>query len=148
MYPFFYPRSTRLLTYLFLFRIYRNFFELIAIDLAAAHCAEDAVAKPLIVALKLGKQLLHLASFRVVILGTGIVEHGKIGMAHEILDILLLSIHQGANDIELRSCEIGNGLKSSKPPFKEEIHHKGVHHIIEMVTESKTVGAHLLGGGM
>ena len=72
-----------------------------AVDLAAAHCVEDAVLYALIRLFKLGQEVLHILSFGCVILGAGRHHYGHRTPSDEVLHVLFGCVEQGTDEGEL-----------------------------------------------
>lgn len=97
-------------------------------------------------AVKIGQQLADLGTLGVAVGGAGRFDNGKLGLGGEITDVLFGHIDHGTDEMQIGAGKVSYRLKASKPSFKEQVEHEGIHYVVEMMSQSYAVASKLLCG--
>ena len=112
-----------------------------AVDLASLHGAKDAVAQAVVLAVKLGEQLLHLLALGVAVCGAGRCQDGKLCLLGKVAHVLLGHIDHRADQAQVGSGKIGHGREAAEASLKKEVEHEGLHRVVKMMPERHHVAA-------
>ena len=82
-------------------RVWVSSRQLVSVNLRAAHRVENAVLQSLVVLLKLAEQILHIFSFRSVILGAQRGHNRHRASSDEVLHVLFRGVEQGTDERQL-----------------------------------------------
>ena len=71
----------------------------------------------------------------VAVNGAGVVDNGQLFAVGDPLDLLLMAIEERANLGHARTVKEGHRLEAANAPFKEEVHHQGLHRVIIVMSQ-------------
>ena len=144
----FFARDLRFIVILVSLRSFHSAFFSKAVDLAAAERAENAIAQSLVFALKGVEKLLHLLALGCLVGGAGGADNRHRVLIHELLDLLFGHVDHGSDQLDAHAGEVGNGGEATESALVKEVEHKGLHHVVEVVTEGNGGASKLFCGGV